>query len=747
MNLLINTLVEWYSADCNNDQPHIERVLCIDTFATEVIVIKLFDKRALPVRRSYDEINQAIAANEIRVLQSDPYASLSRPECDICESHRRRRDKAWELIERLVANTDKDFLLNSAKRGPLITALSRSSGRAKKLIYNYLRRYWQAGGMKNALLPAFNNCGGKGKRRIAQHPNAPKLGRKSALTKATGNQQGIRVTRDVERRFKRGIKKFYETSDKLSLKDAYDLTIEKFFNDGYALMDGIPTPIIPSRETLPTIRQFRYWYETVHRNIKREKTTREGEREYNLQGRELLGDSTQMAFGPGSIYQIDATIGNTYLVSSLDRTRIIGRPVIYGCIDVFSRALTGFSVTLEGPSWLGAMLALDNVAMDKVSFCAEFGISIKSEDWPCHALPEAILADRGEFAGYAASTLVNAFRMRMHNAASGRADWKGIIERYFGTIDEKFIKFLPGHVPQLKRRGGPDYVLKAGLTLNEFRQLFICHVLDYNINHYLKEYRKDEFMIADHVERYPLDIWNWGIKNRSGHLHTFTQDVVRLNLLPRKLVSVTPRGIHFEGELYYTCDMAIREGWFARARARGNRKIEVAFDLRTTDHIYLPLDSGTRLEVCHLTPASIHLQGRDWHEVTDYFALERQAEQAAQTRIQQSRAHLNARREQIVAEATEKTQAALAAAGNPSKCARKRGIRNNRILERERERSQNAWLLDTSNANTKSSNPNNILGQNTTMQDASADQYVAPVSRIAQIRSLRNKEWGNNEEE
>jgi len=107
-------------------------------------------------------------------------------------------------------------------------------------------------------------------------------------------------------------------------------------------------------------------------------------RAYNLTGRETLGDSTQMAAGPGSVYQIDATIGDVYLVSSLDRSRIIGRLVIYTCVDVFSRVITGFAVTLEGPSWLGAMLALDNVIEDKVSFCAGYGIEITEPDWPCH---------------------------------------------------------------------------------------------------------------------------------------------------------------------------------------------------------------------------------------------------------------------------------------------------------------------------------------------------------------------------
>ena len=112
-----------------------------------------------------------------------------------------------------------------------------------------------------------------------------------------------------------------------------------------------------------------------------------------------------MAFGPGSLYQIDATIVDLYLVSSFNRTCIIGRPVLYLVVDVFSRMIVGMSVLLEGPSWVGAMLALDCAMSDKVSFCAQYGIEITSEQWNCHHLPKAILADRGEFESYNADTL------------------------------------------------------------------------------------------------------------------------------------------------------------------------------------------------------------------------------------------------------------------------------------------------------------------------------------------------------
>jgi hypothetical protein len=495
-------------------------------------------------------LSHAISTNEARILQTDPYATLIRREEEIKSVHRDRRDKAWRLIEELLTKEDPAFLLDSSIRGPLIAAVARNKGCSKKTIYSFIRRYWQAGRIRNALIPAFDKCGGRGKRRLSDNPNASKLGRRSVSTKATGQQTGVRMTKDIERRFERGIKKFYEKQKAGGLQRAYELTKEKYFNDGYRLENGTLIPILRPSESLPSFDQFRYWYRTVYRDVRRELKLRQGEREYNLRSRELLGDSTHMASGPGSQYQIDATLGDIYLVSSFDRTRIIGRPIIYICIDTFSRVITGFSVTLEGPSWLGAMLALDNVVTDKVAFCAEYGISIEEDEWPCHHLPESILADRGELEGYNADNVVNSLGTRISNTAAWRPDWKPIVERSFRTVKDECIKFLPGAVYEPRKRGGADYRLDAVLTLNEFRKLLTFHILDYNNNHYMKTYRKSEFMIADHVPRYPLDIWRWGIRNSSGHLRSLPREIVRLNLLPRKQVSITPHGIHFEKNLW-----------------------------------------------------------------------------------------------------------------------------------------------------------------------------------------------------
>jgi hypothetical protein len=397
---------------------------------------------------------------------------------------------------------------------------------------------------------------------------------------------------------------------------------------------------------------------------------------------------------------------------------------------------------MEGPSWVGAMLTLDNVCMDKVSFCAEYGIEITEDEWPCKGLPNAILADRGEFEGYSADTLVNSLGIRVQNTGVRRADWKGYVENAFGLADQKVVRFTPGYVPPIGRvRGDPDYALMAVLTPDECRKLMICYVLDYNMNFYLTNYRKNEFMVANHVPRYPLELWNWGIRNRGGLLTSPPQDIVRLNLLPRRQASITPRGIHFEGDLYYECELARREGWFVEARKRGHWKTEVAYDPRTTARIYLPLDGGTKLEVCTRTMASTNLPPLDCYDARDYYALERAAYQASETRRLTSCAAIQSCKETIVGEAAERTSAALAAAGHLSKSARRRGIRENRAVEKHIERDQNQWLFGEDGTSIR---PRTAKSEESAGRSVDSTEYVPASSKLIRIGELIEKEWSKN---
>lgn len=685
MELLTNTVIEWRNNNGDvKGMPCLDRVLWLDSCGTTVVTIELTERigeakdrcgQALPRWRKRTDVEDALIAGDARLLQQDPYEQFLNPPEGFIVKHCAKRDRCWGIIEPLVTN---ERILDARQRGRLVTEAAAQAGCTKKEIYKWLRRFWQYGQTPNALLPHYHNCG------VVEHKEkgGAKRGRPSKLSHVLGETLGVNITPERRDLLVQGAKRFYE-KDCLPFTHAYQRTLEVYFNAGYDFRNGVFVPRLPPAEELPSLRQFKYWYRKSRDQVA-SAIAREGERDYALRRRPLLGDSTQMAFGPGSIYQIDATVGDIYLVSSLDRSRIIGRPVIYVAIDVFSRLIVGIAVTLEGPSWLGAMLALQNAFDNKGPFCKEFGIDITEDEWPAFGLPDRLLADRGEIEGYNADNLVQGLNIRVDNTAPYRADWKAIVEQNFRLLKDR-IRWVPGVVYGCKMRGGPDYRLDATLTLNEFRQLMIECVRHHNLYHRMTWYRKNEFMIADHVEPTPIKLWQWGIQNRVGHVRTFPRDVVYANLLPRAQATVTHFGIKFEG-LCYTCDIAEREHWFVRARQH-RFKVNVAYDPRSLDVIYLRIDDRRDLVKCNLLSKDTRFLGRDWYEVVDYFAIEALAEQAGATDKQAHEAEYHATLNHIVSRAVEEK---IQSKSGLSKTQKVRDIRVNREVEKALERRRGA---------------------------------------------------------
>ena len=48
---------------------------------------------------------------------------------------------------------------------------------------------------------------------------------------------------------------------------------------------------------------------------------------------------------------------------------------------MFSRCVVGINISLEGPSWIGASVALTNVVTNKVIYCRDLGIEIGEDEW------------------------------------------------------------------------------------------------------------------------------------------------------------------------------------------------------------------------------------------------------------------------------------------------------------------------------------------------------------------------------
>lgn len=688
--------VEPGDGETNGRQPVVQRLLWVEPGGERLALIRLPAAGALPSWAPRAEVLAALAEGRLVVQGHDPFAPPPLAEEALAPHARVLRDRRWATIRALVSDPAQGILY-AERRGALVAAASVAAGVARARIYDYLRLYWQGGQTPNALLPAYERCGGRG---TAHGAGEAKRGRPNTLAQADAARAGINVTPEVRERLLAGGRRFVER-EKLPLRKAYTETIRTFFALGHAWQQGQLVPVLPDADRLPTFEQFRYHYGHERASV-RSVRARVGARRFNLRHRAALGVSTDRVCGPGALYQVDATIGDLYLLSRLIPGRIIGRPVIYVVVDAFSRMIVGLHVGLEGPSWVGMMLALENAFTDKAPFAQQLGRPLDPAEWPCQHLPEALLGDRGELLSTHADQLVRAFNIRVANAASWRADWKGIVERSFRTLNDEVIRWQPGAIYEARERGDPDYRLDATLTLAECTRMLLALVLRHNHTRELT----DDALPLDYpypTDRgiTPMDLWAWGLEHRSGRLRTADRERVRANLLPAGEASVTQRGIRYQGLHYAPLDLlgappgdaldpapAAFEHWFLRQLGRATRRVPVGSDPRDVATLYLRLDGGRQIVPCALLRGDRRFAGMSLEEVQDTRAVRAIADQAARSDHLRGEAAFRAEIAAIEAAARQRRSDERGPAGAAADAT---AIRAARAAERAALRRSEAW--------------------------------------------------------
>ena len=657
------------------------RVLWIDSSNKYTYLIDIDYKNALPVLKSVDEIIENILQNIL--IKERNSAVLVNMEVGSGKRALELRDRAWNIIKDAV-NQEPEIYVGEI-RGQIFKELVGKHNISKASFYKYLRKYWQRGKSPNALIADYNNSGGKGKPRIIKN----KVGRPSKIPHL---ESKVIVDEKIKKIFRISLRKYYFNKDKNSLPFAHRMMVREFFAEDSYYENDQEKLVISDHKKIPTINQLRYFLNTEY-NEKQKTVSRIGKGMFERHFRELLGSSTFESFGPGSRFQIDATIGDVYLISEYNSNWIIGRPVIYFVIDVFSRMIVGLYIGLEGPSWLGAMMAIANTVSDKEQFCKQFSIKISKQQWPVEHLPQILLADRGEFEGYNSDRLTHAFDLHVENAAPFRADWKGIVEKYFDIIQGKVKPFLPGYVDKdFKERGARDYRIDAKLTIKNLTKIIIAEVIYHNNHHYLKSYPRDEQMINDNVKPIPIELWNWGIKNRSGKLTYHSPDTVKLHLLPQEDATVTERGIRFRSNTYYTCETAIKESWFSTARIKGVWKVKIAYDSRDMNKIYIPTNNGKEYEVSNLVERDEERYKNKTLEDIEYL-LESETLLLKTNEHKQLQSEINLinQIEEVIKTSIKKTNESQN--HETSKSQKVKSISDNRYFEKEQRREQEKFIL------------------------------------------------------
>ena len=600
------------------------RILWIDRDNDLTVLMTISNPPRKPWNFSWATLNALIEENGLRYVEIVVPTYMKALESEIRDEERAIRDANWNRIEPLIKSQRVGEIFMPGAMGKMIAdhaqeiAKERNSQPDRKSLYRLLYRYWLFGSLRNALLRNFVNAGAPGT--IRQYTKGKLPGRPPKALGLVSELRAKILSDDDKQAIRLGYA-LYKDNEVKTQTDAYIRTLNKFYRayhgvPGFSDDDVVLKPIAE----LPTLTQFQYWGKKAFDEITVMRS-RKGERKWEKDHRAIKGRANHGLHGPCHRYEIDATIADVYLVSRFNRNWIIGRPVVYVVVDVFSRMIVGIFVGLEGPSWNGARQALLNAFSDKVSFCATHGIQIRPEDWPCFHLPQEICADRGEMLGFAAEEgIVSGLGIDLAIPPPYRPDWKAIVESRFRLLNQLTqIHWTPGGVAErIKERGQRDYRLDATLDLKEFTKIMIASILHYN-HHSRQPDWMNQDMIATNIDPTPIGIWNWGVEHGLGTPNVRSEELVKLYLMNKSSGTVRAGGIYFAG-MYYVTEDGSDDMRYARARAKGREKIDVWHDSTKPETIWIRNEDRS-LKACVLRDSENRYRDHRLEEIEDMLCI------------------------------------------------------------------------------------------------------------------------------
>jgi len=709
--------------DIDLKQESLQRVLWISPNQDYVVVVDITNSKKMqfPVFRKYKDIIKEANNGQLKKVDFEPDLRLLSPDEEYLKVHKTKRDEKWDVIKDIVSE-EPDIYIRE-KRGTLIKTVNEKTGKAKKVIYEYLKKYWFYGKTINGLLDNYFDCGAPGEPRMYKKKPGPRP--------KDGND--FIVTQQDKAIFEKAIKHFH-IKEGMDIKATHEHMLSEWYSTESVRKRGVLIPIVEPEKS-PTLRQFRGWYSKNYTKFDRY-SNRHGKRKAEMNVRPLLGNSEERALSVGSLYEIDSTPADIILVAE-DRKTILGSPTLYIVKDVLSRLITGFNVTLFHASVIEQMVALENAATNKVDFCKKYGVDIDDSEWPCEHLPRMIAGDRGELRAKMSENLVN-LKVEIANAPSYRGDLKPFVEQDF-RITNKKIREVFGNAgakpPKMIERGDKDPTRKAMLTIHDFTQFMIYFTLAYNKKALNNDYFITREMFNDKVDLTPIDVWNWGEGKKL--LHEEPRELLRFNLLPKETANVTRWGIKWQG-MYYTHELGIKQGWFVEGRIDGQKKITVIYDPRNVSSIFIRLKDGS-MEQCHLT--SKYKEYDDLH-LEDVKAIMKYKKEQIDQKAKEEKQHnaeLIAYTKEIVSNAKKETKNATV---GMSHYERMKNKRKSRKSEARSIGSQDAWTAsDQSNLEENPDQKGEIITFSKNL-----DKVTSKQNEIQKIFSEKSKKRRRNRE-
>lgn len=439
----------------------------------------------------------------------------------------------------------------------------------------------------------------------------------------------------------------------------YEKIIEAGYVTEYVEEDGKRLPVLPLQGTFPNHRQVRHVIESRVSDFERVlRKTSAGHFQRNLRG--MRGRSYSGVAGPGHIYAIDSTIADIYLRSAVYPAWIIGRPIVYVVVDVYSTAIVGFYVCLEGPAWRDAKLALYCSLCGADELASLIGVEPIQSLWPTPTLPFKLRGDRGEYLSLGARQAGLDLSLSYEFAPPRRPDWKGVVEVLHRISKDQQFTFLPGAFDarrkELELRQSRRH--ESALNLREYAQYLYGRFEHYNL-FADRSSRMSAEMIAAGIEPTPAGLWRFGHEAGFGFQRAVPEDLLVKHLLRQGSATVRRDGIFFESQEYAPSSLDRLQEWTRRARRSGVIDLPVHFHPYSLGKIRWvdPTDGMCALTMRGNARATPDLTLYDWRDAL--MADRRKNDDRAYARLQAALT-LAAEHRQMVKAAIERTSDAEA---------------------------------------------------------------------------------------
>lgn len=486
------------------DEPAIQKTVCVCIEQSNTVKLNRAGRRKLKKTKNprkkapYRLIGELLWMDRDELIRLDEADSLKlidiEREAIYCQAPESIEDKVtYDLRRRAMAGfldfkKLKEQILVHGGLGGLVRDAMSTAGVCRTSVYKHWSTLCRLGFSDISLLPRRDRCG-------APHVTRPcdPGGRKKAGAKTAGERidslYGIEikpVQPGMNSDWRASIiaaDKRIKTPIKPRMSIRYKLILDSEFVKRYQQNGDSLVPIDPAKGEYPNLQQVRrvLEHDVPLQQLLLEKTTL-GHFKRSLRG--LVARNWQGVAGPGHTWAIDSTLADIYLRSSINRAWIVGRPIVYIVVDVWSTAIVGFYVCLTGPSWNTAKISLFNSAADPSLVGEMWGYQPILSLFPYPTLCYQLMCDRGEYLSKGASLTAIQIALNLAYAPPYRPDLKGLVEVLHRIKKDAQFLFAPGAMDA--RRAEFDlrksHPAESAMTVRAYVQYLHEIFAEYNLN-------------------------------------------------------------------------------------------------------------------------------------------------------------------------------------------------------------------------------------------------------------------------